>query len=62
MIFVFKVEGGKENESDLPKFKFINRDKSDTVKAYLKETIDLIKKSKNVIYFLFLSYLTSLQK
>ena len=31
----------------MPRFKFINREKTDTDKAYLKEAIELIKKSKN---------------
>jgi hypothetical protein len=46
--FLKQVEGGKENDH-LPKFKFINREKTDTEKVYLKEAIELIKKSKNVI-------------
>ena len=41
------MEGGKENEST-PKFKFINKEKTDTDKTYIKEAIELIKKSKNV--------------
>ena len=32
----------------MPKFKFINRDKNDNDKGFLRETIDLIKKSKSV--------------
>lgn len=44
-----KIEGGKENEST-PKYKFINKEKTDTDKAYIKEAIELIKKSKNVSF------------
>ncbi len=35
-------------DTDTPKFKFIVREKNDTDKSYLKEAIELIKKSKNV--------------
>lgn len=45
--FFKQVEGGKENDGSI-KFKFITRDKNDSDKVYLKETIELIKKSKNV--------------
>lgn len=44
--FLKQVEGGKENDSS-PKFKFINREKTDTEKTYLKEAIECIKKSHN---------------
>ena len=44
------MEGGKENESSL-KYKFITKEKNDTDKAYLKEAIELIKKSKEVFIF-----------
>ena len=47
ILFKLKVEGGKENDH-LPKFKFINREKTDTSKSYLTEAIEAIKKSKNV--------------
>ncbi len=47
--FLKQVDGGKENDH-LPKFKFINREKTDTDKAYLKEAIELLKKSKNVVF------------
>ena len=44
----FKIEGGKENDNGMPKFKFITRDKNDEEKVFLRETIDLMKKSKSV--------------
>lgn len=42
--FLKQVEGGKENDQ-IPKFKFINREKTDVDKTYLKEAIEAIKKS-----------------
>jgi hypothetical protein len=36
----------------MPKYKFINRDKNDDDKVFLRETIDLIKKSKSVSDFI----------
>lgn len=44
--FLKQVDAGKENDH-LPKFKFINREKTDNDKTYLKDSIELIKKSKN---------------
>jgi nucleosome binding factor SPN SPT16 subunit len=45
--FLKQIEGGKENDSS-PKFKFINREKTDTSKSFLSEAIELLKKSHNV--------------
>lgn len=44
--FLKQVEGGKENDS-IPKYKFINREKTDSEKTFLKEAIETLKKSHN---------------
>lgn len=44
--FLKQIEGIKDTEH-LPKFRFINREKNDSDKAFLKDSIEMIKKSKN---------------
>ena len=44
--FLKQVEGSKENDS-IPKYKFINREKTDSEKTFLKEAIETLKKSHN---------------
>lgn len=44
---VNKIDNGKENDH-LPKYVFVNREKTDSEKKFLKEAIDYLKKSNSV--------------
>ncbi len=46
--FIKQVDQGKENESGVPPFKLLSRDKADKDQANFQKLIDAIKDSGNV--------------